>query len=269
MRSPQVLQPCIEELQVALECLRSALSPANPSDPSDPSDARAGHVSIDPRGGGKRKTALYIEAALDIRGLTVSLEQHPMEAWLAARAGPLQQAAATRQLWERMLSSFAQGKLGSETGSGAAAAASTSRAEAAPAFWGGGGSSAAGGGGGGLPSHQGAIGQMWAGVERAVNTRSSGEGQGSERDKGSNSGVAHGVYHGDRMEDASDGGSSTEGDSGGEEDLDHLVRFKSIFQVRCFVARQEAPCCLDEAQTTLPHFSPRLFLLPLYETSGR
>ena len=212
---------------------------------------------------------MYIEAALDIRGLTVSLEQHPMEAWLAARAGPLQQAAATRQLWERMLSSFAQGKLGSETGSGAAAAASTSRAEAAPAFWGGGGSSAAGGGGGGLPSHQGAIGQMWAGVERAVNTRSSGEGQGSERDKGSNSGVAHGVYHGDRMEDASDGGSSTEGDSGGEEDLDHLVRFKSIFQVRCFVARQEAPCCLDEAQTTLPHFSPRLFLLPLYETSGR
>lgn len=31
------------------------------------------------------------------------LEHHPMEAWLALHAQPLQQASATRQLWERLI----------------------------------------------------------------------------------------------------------------------------------------------------------------------
>ena len=47
------------------------------------------------------------------RRLIVSLQQHPLESWMALHAHALQQTAAQRQLWERMLES---GRLWSERG---------------------------------------------------------------------------------------------------------------------------------------------------------
>ena len=250
----QVLQPCMNDLQGAMGCLADALSGASldhslsgaHKEPGNPTDTPEGRAH-------KNKTALYIEVALHIRGLAVSLEHHPMEAWLASRARPMQQAAATRQLWERLLSSLAQGKLGSDSGADTSAAASASRAAEvalAPPV---GGLYASRGSGGG-PALQGAIGQIWAGVGRAINMRPSEDGkavdQRAEADKGNktdhDSGSVHpsgytgaGLFHHREEDGLSDVASASEvgsemghgdAESVDEEDLDQL-RFKSIFQV--------------------------------------
>ncbi|GAX73762.1 hypothetical protein CEUSTIGMA_g1213.t1 [Chlamydomonas eustigma] len=101
----QVLEPYLLEFQSALQGLYDLCNGCSPGMIGKTEQAL-------PRQETAVRKALYIEVALEVRSLAINIEHHPMESWLAQHARPLHQASATRQLWERMLSSLAEGKHG-------------------------------------------------------------------------------------------------------------------------------------------------------------
>ena len=155
------------------------------------------------------------------RCLVITLESHPMESWLGVHARPMQHAAATRQLWERLLSSLAQGKLAVPE----PAAPPTAPQAAAGGVHRARGESRGGGGGSGLPavpSNVSLASQVAAWTDAATAAALAAA-----------AGGLAGITDVDRAPSATGGSSSIGGDSSedeAEEGCDGTVRFKSIFQ---------------------------------------